>query len=66
MRTCNDQYRKGQLLNGYDYQLQVWVKNGVILDCDHPAEMSNDGYYCCNAKKYHGEMITAVRVNLAV
>jgi hypothetical protein len=23
-------------LNGYDYENQAWVANGVYLDCNHP------------------------------
>lgn len=66
MRDSNQQYHNGQLHNGFDYDLQVWVKAGVILDCGHPATMSRDGYYCCNAKKYNGEKVTEVRAQLSI
>ena len=61
MVTSNRQYHEGQLLNGFDYDLQVWVKQGVVLDCGHPASMSSGGHYCCNARKYKGEKIVAAR-----
>lgn len=32
MRHSNDQYQDGQLINGYDYQLQVWVQDGICDD----------------------------------
>lgn len=35
MRVSGDQYKGGQLENGFDYDLQVWVKDGVIQDCGH-------------------------------
>lgn len=52
----------------YDYDLQVWVKNGIIEDCGHPLEMTTidrDGHthYCCNAKKYALEKINDVTRN---
>lgn len=36
----------------YDYDLQVWVKEGTILDCNHPNEMKDGG--CCAAHKLAG------------
>lgn len=52
MRTSNNIYdQNGHLLHGYDYDLQVWVKNGIILDCGHPLTSS----YCCNAHLYFGQ-----------
>ena len=66
MITSNHQYHKGQLLNGYDYELQVWVKKGIILDCGHPSGMSKESYSCCNARKYKGEKITDIRAQLSV
>ena len=62
----NHQYRNGQLQNGFDYQLQVWVKAGYVLDCNHPKSMSSGDYTCCNARKYKGEKITDVRARLSV
>lgn len=28
----------------YDYDKQVWIKDGVYQDCGHPAEMNCDCY----------------------
>lgn len=36
-RTSINQYNdQGQLINGYDYEKQCWVIDGVIQDCGHP------------------------------
>lgn len=49
-RTSSDQFdSQGVLVNGFDYGLQVWVKNYIIQDCGHPDEMSPG---CCNSDKY--------------
>lgn len=32
-RTSRDQFDKtGQLINGFDYDLQVWVKDGICIN----------------------------------
>ena len=38
------------LLNGYDYEKQVWVKNGKYVKCGHPETMDCQ----CYGKKYEG------------
>lgn len=35
----------------YDYDKQVYVKNGIIQDCGHPRSMGED---CCNAHTLAG------------
>lgn len=35
----------------FNYQLQVWVKDGRILRCGHPEAM---GHMCCNARRFWG------------
>ena len=44
----------GTILNGFDYNVQVWVVNGVIPTCSHPARMRlfAGGEPCCNAWRY--------------
>lgn len=38
-RTSSNQLTAdGILLNGYDYNNQAWVINGVYMDCGHPQE----------------------------
>lgn len=33
MRTSNDELASdGTILNGFDYNIQVWVKDGICLD----------------------------------
>lgn len=54
-RMSSDEYdAKGRLINGYDYQNQCWVKNGIIQDCNHPESMK---VYCqCYGKIHAGEV----------
>lgn len=42
---------------GFDYALQVWVENGKVIPCAHPASM---GPECCNGRKYAGLLVEAV------
>jgi hypothetical protein len=37
MRISQDEHNeKGKLINGYDYEHQCWVKDGIIQRCGHP------------------------------
>ena len=61
------QYKNGQLHNGFDYDLQVWVKNGINQDCGHQEpKVDNGGYYCCKAHEYCGRKIVMVRAELGI
>jgi len=40
----NELDSKGKLLNGFDYDLQVWVVGGKYVDCNHPRSMKCDCY----------------------
>lgn len=57
MRTSSDEIRDGIVVNGYDYELQVWVKGGVVLRCGHPESMKG----CCNAREYAGQRIADIK-----
>lgn len=35
----------------FDYTLQVWLKNGIVVNCGHPLHMGLD---CCNGRRYQG------------
>lgn len=50
-RNSNDELDStGQVLNGFDYDLQVWVEDGRVMDCGHKV-LSRCG---CAARKYKG------------
>lgn len=53
-RLSTDQVIDGKLMNGFDYEAQVWVLNGVYQDCGHPRSMGDD---CCNAHKLAGQRV---------
>jgi hypothetical protein len=41
----------GMLLNGYDYENQAWVVNGIYVDCGHPSDMACG----CYGREHKGE-----------
>jgi len=59
MRKSKNEFdEKGNLINGFDYNLQVWVVNGIIQFCGHPAEMQPN---CCNAGRLFGKKLSDVK-----
>ena len=56
-RLSSDEIRGGYLFNGFDYNINVWVVDGVIRRCAHPASMRPRGVPCCNAYRYAGQPI---------
>jgi hypothetical protein len=57
MRQSTDQFdARGDVLNGFDYGLQVWVTAGVILRCGHPGERCS-----CNARRFAGMTVPQAR-----
>lgn len=61
-RASRDDYdREGDLRNGYDYELQVWVKGYEVQDCGH---LSSDVPDCCSAALFAGQDIRLVRSQL--
>ena len=58
MRRSNNIIAYKNLKNGYDYTLQVWVKNFIVLDCGHPEDMKEEG--CCNAHRLAGQDIREI------
>ena len=35
MRISNNQFKNQKLFNGFDYENQAWVLNGVYVKCGH-------------------------------
>jgi hypothetical protein len=59
--SSNEYGPSGALLNGFDYDLQVWVKHGRVLPCGHAASM---GPTCCNGRRYAGATLAdAIQAN---
>jgi hypothetical protein len=54
-RRSGDEIRFGRVWNGFDYELQVWVANGIIQRCGHPQTMRSGGRPCCNAYRLAGQ-----------
>lgn len=53
-RTSQDQYKDGRLINGFDYEHQAWVEDGVYVTCGHPATMQCG----CYGRIHAGESTT--------
>lgn len=45
----------------YDYDVQVWVRNGAVEDCNHPDAMRAQG--CCNGNLFACQPIEQVNTN---
>ena len=58
-RLSGDEVRDGYVWNGFDYALQVWVVEGVVQRCGHPAAMSQHAS-CCAASVLAGQRIDRI------
>ena len=58
-RMSGDELRDGYVWNGFDYVLQVWVVDGVVQRCGHPAAMSRLAP-CCAALVLAGQRIDQI------
>lgn len=41
----------------FNYDLQVWVEGGIVLNCAHPAGQQTHacfGGFCCNSRRFAG------------
>jgi len=59
-RLSGDEIRHGRVWNGFDYELQVWVANGIIQCCGHSDTMPSPKKFCCNAYRLAGQNILDV------
>lgn len=41
----------------YDYTLQVWTQDDIVLDCEHPARMQAECLRLCNGRRYAGQPV---------
>lgn len=58
MKTSDNEFDGvGAVVNGFDYRLQVWVKDGIVQACGHPPEM---GASCCNGRRFAGMRVTGI------
>ena len=49
----------GRVWNGFDYRLQVWVREGIVQPCGHPPWMRTSGP-CCTQDTYAGRSILEI------
>lgn len=59
-RTSGNVYTtEGALWHGFDYDMQVWVEDGIVLACGHPSDM-----VCgCNGRKFAGRLLACARID---
>jgi len=57
-RVSIDEYdHHGNLRNGYDYDIQCWVREGLVSPCEH-----RPTFDCrCTARRYAGRTIAYAR-----
>ena len=53
-RISNNTEVDGIVRHGFDYTLQVWVKDYIVQECGHPKSM---GDCCCNMGIYASQDI---------
>ncbi len=58
-RLSGDELRDGDVWNGFDDALQVWVVDGVAQSCGHPVAMPRAGA-CCPAFRLAGRRIETI------
>ena len=58
-RMSSDEVVNGTAKNGFDYNLQAWIKDYKVYDCGHPEEMKATG--CCNAHLLAGLDIRTIK-----
>ena len=56
-RLSGDEIRFGRVWNGFDYELQVWVANGITQRCGHRKTMRSVCPPSCNAYRLAGQSI---------
>jgi hypothetical protein len=56
-RLSGDEIRGGRVWNGFDYELQVWVVDGIIQRCGHPDTLRLQDGSCCDAYRLAGQNI---------
>lgn len=56
-RLSGDEIRHGRVWNGFDYELQVWVVNGIIQHCGHADTVLSPKNFCCSACRLAGQSI---------
>jgi hypothetical protein len=58
MRTSKDEFdSNGQLITGFDYEYQAWVKDGRYIRCGHPQSMTCG----CFGREFEGISVAEVK-----
>ena len=62
MRGTVDKMVNGVLQYGFDYDLQVWVKDFIVQPCGHTDQYrAEHGNYCCNGWIYRNHDIRQLK-----
>ncbi len=66
MRLSSDQLNAaGDVVNGFDYDLQVWVIEGIVQPCGHSKAMRVNGL-CCHVARVAGLTLAEAKRRLHV
>jgi len=57
MRYSNNIKVNNAIKDGFDYDLQVWIKNFIIQNCGHKKDFACN----CNGKKFSGQDIRNIK-----
>ena len=57
-RESSDELINGELINGFDYDMQCWVEEGIILRCGHLGDSCK-----CIGRVMEGESHAATKRN---
>ena len=67
METKKRRYNQTKLVGALDgktlhfnYDLQVWIKDGLIQDCGHPNCLDKTNNQECNQHKYQGKSLDEI------
>ncbi len=58
MRNSINLEVNGKVKDGFDYDLQVWVKNYIIQKCGHPKAITG---ICCHVKGLAGKDVRTIK-----
>lgn len=53
MRYSQNEVKDGKIINGFDYDKQVWIIDGVYQNCGHPKDMDCN----CYGRQHKGQVV---------
>ncbi len=60
VRTSDNYYLNGRLMDGYDYDKQAWVRHGKYIRCGHPEVIKCS----CYGRLHEGESTSGLTMSI--